>query len=107
MTNERGCIAAPSIAALLNVKAFRGKDFKHLDSCWRDSTAGHKGSRRFLGCTVDNFLLRVIEEPTKRGVLLDLVPILRGLLGIEKLEADLAVVTMGWWSSGSLGQGEG
>lgn len=107
MTNERGCIAAPSIAALLNVKAFRGKDFKHLDSCWRDSTAGHKGSRRFLGCTVDNFLLRVIEEPTKRGVLLDLVPILRGLLGIEKLEADLAVVTTGWWSSGSLGQGEG
>lgn len=73
MTNERGCIAALSIAALLNVKAFQGKDFKHPDSCWRDSTAGHDGSRRFLGCIGDNFLLPVIEEQTKGGVLLDLV----------------------------------
>lgn len=85
MTNEKGCVAAPSIAAQLNVRGFQGKGFKHPDSCWRDSTAGNKGSRRFLGCIGDNFLLCVIEEPTKRGVLLDLVPVLRSLLGNGKV----------------------
>jgi len=28
-----------------------------LDICWRDKTAGHKQSRRFLDCVDDNFLL--------------------------------------------------
>ncbi|GAB0183301.1 hypothetical protein GRJ2_000795400 [Grus japonensis] len=41
--------------------------------CWRDNTARHKQSRRFLKCIDDNLLLRVIEEPTRRGVVLDLV----------------------------------
>ena len=31
-------------------------DFNHPNICWRDNTAGHKQSRRFLQCTDDNFL---------------------------------------------------
>ena len=48
-------------------------DFNNPDICWRDNTAGHKQSRRFLECTVDNFVLQVTEEPTRRGALLDLL----------------------------------
>ncbi|GAB0179366.1 hypothetical protein GRJ2_000401900 [Grus japonensis] len=47
-------------------------DFNHLDVCWRDTTAGHKQSRRFLESIDDSFLLQVIEEPTRRGAMLDL-----------------------------------
>ncbi|KAK4826285.1 hypothetical protein QYF61_007132 [Mycteria americana] len=47
-------------------------DFKHPDICWRNYTAEHKESRRFLECT-DNFFLQVIEEPIRRGILLDLI----------------------------------
>ena len=28
-------------------------DFNHPDICWRDNTAGHKQSRRFLECVDD------------------------------------------------------
>ncbi|PKU28440.1 rna-directed dna polymerase from mobile element jockey-like [Limosa lapponica baueri] len=48
-------------------------DFNNPDSCWRDNTAGHKQSRRFLECTDDNFFLQVMEEPMRRGAMLDLV----------------------------------
>jgi len=48
-------------------------DFNHPDVCWRDNTAGYRQSRRFLECVDDNFLLQVIEEPTRRGAMLDLV----------------------------------
>ncbi|GAB0203516.1 hypothetical protein GRJ2_002817200 [Grus japonensis] len=48
-------------------------DFNHPDICWRDNTAGHKQSRRFLECIDDNFLLQVIKEPMRRGAMLDLV----------------------------------
>ncbi|GAB0204516.1 hypothetical protein GRJ2_002917200 [Grus japonensis] len=44
-------------------------DFNH-PICWRDNTAGHKQSRRFLECIDDNFLHQVIEEPTRRGAML-------------------------------------
>ena len=30
-------------------------DFNHPDMYWRDNTAGHKQSRRFLECIDDNF----------------------------------------------------
>ncbi|GAB0203506.1 interleukin-6 receptor subunit beta [Grus japonensis] len=33
-------------------------NFNHPDICWRDNTAGHKQSRRFLECVDDNFLLQ-------------------------------------------------
>jgi len=48
-------------------------DFNHLYICWRDNTAGHRQARRFLECVDDNFLLQVIEEPMRRGAMLDLV----------------------------------
>jgi len=33
-------------------------NFSHRDTCWRDDTAGHKQSRRFLEYIDDNFLLQ-------------------------------------------------
>ncbi|PKU30996.1 hypothetical protein llap_18699 [Limosa lapponica baueri] len=48
-------------------------DFNHPDICWEGYTARHVQSRRFLQCTNDNFLTQVVEEPTRRSVLLDLV----------------------------------
>ena len=48
-------------------------DFKHPDICWRNYTAGHKQSRRFLECIDNNFFLQVTEELTKRGALLDFI----------------------------------
>ncbi|GAB0204465.1 hypothetical protein GRJ2_002912100 [Grus japonensis] len=48
-------------------------DFNHPDICWRGNTAEHKQSRKFLECSDDNFLHQVIEEPMRRGAMLDLV----------------------------------
>jgi len=65
-------------------------DFSHPDICWRDNTARHKHSRRFLECIEDNFLLQVTEEPTRRGAMLDLVLINKeGLVGNVKLKGSL------------------
>ncbi|GAB0187084.1 alpha-actinin-2 [Grus japonensis] len=65
-------------------------DFSHPNICWRDNTAGHKQSRRFLECIDDNFLLQVIQEPTRRGAMLDLVLINKeGLVGNAKLKGSL------------------
>ena len=65
-------------------------DFNHPDICWRDNTAGHKQSGRFLECVDDNFLLQVVEEPTRRGAMLDLVLTNKeGLVGNVKLKGSL------------------
>ncbi|GAB0204924.1 hypothetical protein GRJ2_002958000 [Grus japonensis] len=65
-------------------------DFNHPNICWRDNTAGHKQSRKFLECVDDNFLLQVIEEPTRRGAMLDLVLTSKeGLVGDVKLKGSL------------------
>ncbi|GAB0189267.1 hypothetical protein GRJ2_001392000 [Grus japonensis] len=48
-------------------------DFNHSDICWRHNTAGHKQARKFLECISDNFLLQMMEEPTRRGAMQDLV----------------------------------
>ncbi|GAB0208502.1 hypothetical protein GRJ2_003315900 [Grus japonensis] len=65
-------------------------DFNHPDICWRGNTAEHKQSRKFLECVDDNFLLRVIEEPTRRGAMLDLVLTNKdGLVGDVKLKGSL------------------
>lgn len=47
------------------------RDFNHPDTCWRDSMAMHRQPRRFLECVNHNFLTQVIEEPTRRGAMLD------------------------------------
>jgi len=48
-------------------------DFKHPDICCKDHTARHTQCRRFLQSIYDNFLMQVVEEPTRKGALLDLV----------------------------------
>ncbi|GAB0187581.1 hypothetical protein GRJ2_001223400 [Grus japonensis] len=65
-------------------------DFNHPDICWRDNTAGHKQSRKFLECVDDIFLLQVIEEPMRRGAMLDLILTNKeGLVGDVKLKGSL------------------
>ncbi|GAB0204934.1 mitochondrial enolase superfamily member 1 [Grus japonensis] len=65
-------------------------DFNHPNISWRDNTAGHKQSRKFLECVNDNFLLQVTEEPTRRGAMLDLVLTSEeGLVGDVKLKGSL------------------
>ncbi|GAB0203559.1 hypothetical protein GRJ2_002821500 [Grus japonensis] len=65
-------------------------DFNHPHICWRDNTAEHKQPRKFLECVDDNFLLQVIEDPTRRGAMLDLVLTNKeGLVGDIKLKGSL------------------
>ena len=61
-------------------------DFNHPDISWEDHTARYMQSRRFLQSTDDNFLMQVVEEPTKRDTLLDLI-----LMNKERLVEDLKV----------------
>jgi len=65
-------------------------DFNCPNICWRDNTAGHRQARRSLECTEDNFLLQVIEEPTRRSAMLDLVLTNKeGPVGNVKLKGSL------------------
>jgi len=48
-------------------------DFNHPDIWWEDHIARHTQSRRFLQSIDDNLLMQVVEEPMRRGMLLDLV----------------------------------
>ncbi|GAB0190175.1 mitochondrial enolase superfamily member 1 [Grus japonensis] len=45
----------------------------HPDICWKGNKASHALSRRFLQSIDDNFLIQVVDDPTRREVLLDLV----------------------------------
>jgi len=65
-------------------------DFNHPDICWKDNTAGHRQASTFLERVEDNFLLQMIEEPTKRGAILDLVLTNKeGLVGNVKVKGSL------------------
>ena len=65
-------------------------DFNHPHICWRDNTAGHKQSWRFLDCIDDNFPLPVMEKPMRRDAMLDLVLTNKeGLVGKVKLKDSL------------------
>jgi len=58
--------------------------------CWRDNTTGQKQSRRFLEYVDNNLLLQVIEEPTNRGAMLDIVLTSKeGLVGNVKRKGSL------------------
>jgi len=48
-------------------------DFNHPDISWEDHTDMYSQFRRFLQSIDDNFLMQVVEEPTRKGALLDLV----------------------------------
>jgi len=66
------------------------EDFNHPNTCWRENTAGHKQSRKFLECVKDNYLLQVIEKPMRRGGMLDLVLTNKeGLVGNVKVKGSL------------------
>ena len=61
-------------------------DFNHPDISWEDHTARQAQSRRFLQSIDDNFMMQVVEEPMRRGALLDL-----GLMNKEGLAEDVKV----------------
>lgn len=50
---------------------FAGPDFiwslKQPNISWRENTAGHGQSRRFLECISDNFLMQMTKEPMRGG----------------------------------------
>ncbi|KAJ7424185.1 hypothetical protein BTVI_07574 [Pitangus sulphuratus] len=46
-------------------------DFNLTDICWELHAAEKRQSRRFLECIEDNFLLQLVNEPTRGGALLD------------------------------------
>jgi len=48
-------------------------DFNHPNICWEDHIARHTQFRMFLQSIDGNFLMSLVEEPTRRGMLLDLV----------------------------------
>ncbi|PKU46943.1 glycerol kinase [Limosa lapponica baueri] len=48
-------------------------DFNYPDICWKGYTARNIQSKRFLHCIDDNFLMQLVEEPTRREALLDLL----------------------------------
>lgn len=48
-------------------------NLNHPDIFWRVNMAQHTQSRKFLQIIDDNFLMQVVEEPIRKGVLLDLV----------------------------------
>ncbi|GAB0209103.1 mitochondrial enolase superfamily member 1 [Grus japonensis] len=76
---------ASSLQALILVG-----DLNQPNICWRDNTAGHKQSRRFLECIDDSFLTQVIEELVRGGALLDLILINNeGLVGDVKVKGSL------------------
>ncbi|KAJ7402270.1 rna-directed dna polymerase from mobile element jockey-like [Pitangus sulphuratus] len=48
-------------------------NFNYPDICWRNNTAKHKQSRRFMESIDDDLLSQVVEDHTRNGVLLDLM----------------------------------
>jgi len=63
----------PKISDVSKIKMVLMGDFNHPDISWEDHTARHTQSKRFLHSINDNFLMQVVEEPTRKGALLDLV----------------------------------
>lgn len=48
-------------------------DFNQPNICWRNNTAEHRQSRRFLECLDEYFFLQVIDEPVRRSAMVDLI----------------------------------
>ncbi|CAM5095768.1 unnamed protein product [Natator depressus] len=65
-------------------------DFNHPDICWESNTAVHRQCRKFLENVGDNFLVQVLEEPTRGRALLDLLLTNQEeLVGEAKVEGNL------------------
>ncbi|PKU38944.1 rna-directed dna polymerase from mobile element jockey-like [Limosa lapponica baueri] len=77
------------------VELLLGMDEDLTESLWvriKGSTgaAGYKKSRKFLECVDENFLLQMIEEPMRKGAVLDLVLTNKeGLVGNVKFKSSL------------------
>ncbi|KAK4814213.1 hypothetical protein QYF61_012552 [Mycteria americana] len=68
-------------------------DFNHPVICWKSSTASYRQSRRLLECTKDNFLSLVIDTPTRRDAILDLLVINTSeLIGGVKIGGSLGCI---------------
>ncbi|KAF4795645.1 Neuromedin-B receptor [Turdus rufiventris] len=48
-------------------------DFNLPDVFWKHNTAKRKQHRKFLECVEDNFLTQLVNEPTREGILVDLL----------------------------------
>ncbi|KAK4826132.1 hypothetical protein QYF61_005284 [Mycteria americana] len=48
-------------------------DFNYPDICWKNNTAAHMSSIRFLECVEDCFLIQMLDVPTRNEALLDLL----------------------------------
>ncbi|CAM5117140.1 unnamed protein product [Natator depressus] len=48
-------------------------DFNFPDICWESNTVVHRQSRKFLESVGDNFLVQVLDKPTRGGAFLDLL----------------------------------
>ncbi|XP_065409830.1 uncharacterized protein LOC135972960 isoform X1 [Chrysemys picta bellii] len=65
-------------------------DFNHPDICWESNTVVHRQSRKFLESVGDNFLVQVLEEPTRGRAFLDLLLTNREeLVGEAKVDGNL------------------
>ncbi|CAM2095397.1 unnamed protein product [Caretta caretta] len=65
-------------------------DFNHPDICGESNIAVHRQSRKFLESVGDNFLVQVLEEPTRGRALLDLLLANREeLVGEAKVDGNL------------------
>lgn len=81
----RHLIVASQLQALVIVG-----DFNYPDICWKAYSASHPQSRRFLQCIDDNFLMEMVDEPTRRGALLDLILTNQeGMVEVVKAEGSL------------------
>ena len=48
-------------------------DFNYPDICWKNNTAAHISSIKFLECVEDCFLIQMLDVPTRNEALLDLL----------------------------------
>ncbi|XP_065421532.1 uncharacterized protein LOC101931368 isoform X1 [Chrysemys picta bellii] len=65
-------------------------DFNHPDICWESNTEVYRQSRKFLESVGDNFLVQVLEEPTRGRAFLDLLLTNREeLVGEAKVDGNL------------------
>ena len=81
----RQLIAALQFQALVIVG-----DFDYPGIWWKACSASHPQSKRFLRCIDDNFLMQMVDEPTRRGALLDLtLTDKEGLVEAVKVEGSL------------------
>ncbi|KAM6103455.1 uncharacterized protein LJ206_014212 [Theristicus caerulescens] len=48
-------------------------DFNYPDICWKNNTAAHRSSMKFLECVEDCFFIEMLDVPSRNEALLDLL----------------------------------